>query len=280
MIKILKPGFFTTIQDSGRFGYRNIGVPVAGAMDLIAYTTGNELLGNSLNAASMEITMTGPTLLFAVKTTIVITGAQMSPKINDKPLSNNTVIKVSKGDMLSFGKLTKGFRAYLAISGGFQTEKVMGSRSFMKHITAQERLKENETILINNTNTNNNSTSKKKKINEDYLDISELKALKGPEFELLTEQQKNQILNIDFTVSKENNRMAYQLSQFIDSHTHTMITSAALPGTIQLTPKGKLIVLMRNGQTTGGYIRILQLTEKAVSILAQKKYNDTVKITF
>lgn len=281
MIKLLKPGFFTTIQDSGRFGYRNIGVPVAGAMDLIAYATGNELLGNSSEAASMEITMTGPTLLFAVKTAIAITGANMSPKINDEPVNNNNVIQVSKGDILSFGKLISGFRAYLAISGGFQTEKVMGSRSYMKPITTHDRLTENETILItNNAEEDNTLTAINKEVNEDYLTSNELQALKGPEFDLLTEQQKNQILNTDFTVSKENNRMAYQLTQYIDSHSHTMITSAALPGTIQLTPEGKLIVLMRNGQTTGGYIRILQLTERAVCILAQKKYNDVLKITF
>jgi biotin-dependent carboxylase-like uncharacterized protein len=280
MIKVLKPGFYTTVQDSGRFGYRNIGVPVAGAMDLIAYKNGNDLLGNPSNAASLEITMTGPTLLFAVKTAIVITGAEISPQLNDKPISNNQIIEVQKGDIISFGKLIRGFRAYLAVSGGFQTEEIMGSRSFMMNITTKDRLKKNMTLQIDEVDKIGMNTTIQHKFESEYLTNQELRAFKGPEFEMLTKHQKGQILQTAFTVSKDNNRMAYQLTELITPHKHNMITSAAIPGTIQLTPEGKLIILMRDGQTTGGYIRILQLTEKSVSVLAQKKSNDTIKLSF
>ena len=68
--------------------------------------------------------------------------------------------------------------------------------------------------------------------------------------------------------------MAYQLDETIDGHSISMLTSATLPGTVQFTPSGKLIILMKDGQTTGGYPRILQLTDKAISILAQKKSGD------
>ena len=70
--------------------------------------------------------------------------------------------------------------------------------------------------------------------------------------------------------------MAYQLDEKIDGHTISMLTSATLPGTVQLTPSGKLIILMKDGQTTGGYPRILQLTDTAISILAQKRTGDTI----
>jgi allophanate hydrolase subunit 2 len=70
--------------------------------------------------------------------------------------------------------------------------------------------------------------------------------------------------------------MAYQLEETINGHSYEMLTSATLPGTIQITPSGKLIVLMKDGQTTGGYPRILQLSDKAISILAQKKYGDAI----
>jgi len=72
-------------------------------------------------------------------------------------------------------------------------------------------------------------------------------------------------------VAKENNRMAYQLNEVLAGHDVSMLTSATLPGTVQLTPAGKLIVLMRDGQTTGGYPRILQLSNKAIAILGQKR---------
>ena len=70
--------------------------------------------------------------------------------------------------------------------------------------------------------------------------------------------------------------MAYQLNESISGHKVSMLTSATLPGTVQFTPNGKLIILMKDGQTTGGYPRILQLTDKAISVLAQKKAGDLV----
>ncbi|XLS30651.1 biotin-dependent carboxyltransferase family protein [Flavobacteriaceae bacterium M23B6Z8] len=275
MIKIDKPGFYTTIQDGGRFGFRNYGVPVSGAMDRIAYNQGNQLLGNSQNAASLEITMTGPSLVFEKNTAIAITGAFMTPKINDLLVLNNQVLIVNEGDTLSFGKPVKGFRAYLAVSGGFLTDEVLGSRSFMKNITKSDTLKENEYLAIGEFNreipqlTGNQDTS--------YLEEETIYILKGPEFELLTDEQKEAIFHTTFSVSKDNNRMAYQLNQLVAPHNHSMLTSATIPGTVQLTPQGKLIILMRNGQTTGGYLRIFQLTERSISVLAQKKSTDQLR---
>jgi allophanate hydrolase subunit 2 len=98
----------------------------------------------------------------------------------------------------------------------------------------------------------------------------------GPEFDLLSDRQLETLFSREFTIAKENNRMAYQLNESLASHNTTMLTSATLPGTVQLTPSGKLIILMRDGQTTGGYPRILQMTERAISILSQKKFGDQV----
>ena len=78
-------------------------------------------------------------------------------------------------------------------------------------------------------------------------------------------------------MAKENNRMAYQLEEHLCPNTHSMLTSATLPGTVQLTPAGKLIILMMDGQTTGGYPRILQLSERSINLLAQKKYGDKIE---
>jgi allophanate hydrolase subunit 2 len=58
--------------------------------------------------------------------------------------------------------------------------------------------------------------------------------------------------------------------QNIENHLEPIITSAVLPGTVQLTPSGKLIILMRDCQTTGGYPRVLQLKEASINVLAQK----------
>ncbi|MRH99625.1 allophanate hydrolase subunit 2 family protein [Kriegella sp. EG-1] len=274
MLKILKSGFFTTVQDKGRFGFRDKGVPVAGAMDNIALERANRLLENEEEAAVLEITMTGPTILFEEPTFIVLTGANMSATLNNKPVSNYKVYKIKNGDILSYGRLENGIRSYLAIKYGFETNVVLNSRSYSKSITSLVCLKDNYQIPYAPCDSFEPKISELKV--DDYFDEVSLGVAKGPEFEMLTDKQLEQLFGSEFTISKDNNRMAYQLNEKIDVHDKSMLTSATLPGTIQFTPNGKLIVLMKDGQTTGGYPRILQLTDKAISILAQKKAGEIV----
>ncbi len=275
MIKVKRAGFFSSIQDKGRFGFRNIGVPLSGAMDLYSASIANTLLDNSEDAALMELTMTGPTLEFQTPTFFAISGANISPKLNDGAIQINQVYKASKGDILSFGKLQYGFRAYLAVKNGFMTEEVMGSRSFYSSITSTDHIRDFAEIPIEPT------TSYEAKIAsispEPFHKEHELEVSIGPEYDLLNDRQLEAIFGGDFTVSKENNRMAYQLNETVPGHDISMLTSATLPGTVQFTPAGKLIVLMKDGQTTGGYPRILQLSDTAICIMAQKKFGDTVK---
>src|SRR5690606_7472652 len=114
---------------------------------------------------------------------------------------------------------------------------------------------------------------------ETVLDKTTLEVYRGPEFGQLTDRQLVKLFSNTFSVAKENNRMAYQLNEEIDGVRGSMLTSATLPGTVQLTPSGKLIVLMKDGQTTGGYPRILQLSDYSISILAQKRMGDPIRFT-
>jgi len=272
MLKVLKPGLYLTIQDLGRFGYRDIGVPIAGAMDVESVKKANLLLENDENDAVLEMTMTGPTLQFEEPSYICLSGAHIAATLNNEPIDNYAVAKVEKGDILSYGRLEQGFRGYLAIKGGFQSEKLLNSRSQFYPVTKEARVKDGEEIPYKET------LSYKPKISEvkieEHFEENTLKVYKGPEFSLLSDAQLTEIFAKPFTVSKENNRMAYQLSELIAGHSHSMLTSGTLPGSIQLTPAGRMIILMKDGQTTGGYPRILQLSEDSISILAQKKYGD------
>jgi len=146
MLKVLKKGFYTTLQDSGRFGYRNKGVPVSGCMDQIAMEQCNSLLQNNKCDAVLEVTMTGPTLEFNSPTAIAITGADISPLLNDVPINNYQVHKINKGDVLSFGKLNYGFRAYLSVRQGFQVDKVLGSCSQYKPLTSEALIHKGQEI--------------------------------------------------------------------------------------------------------------------------------------
>lgn len=275
MLKVLKSGFFTSVQDIGRYHYRHMGVPISGVMDYRAYNKANSLLENERHAAVLEITMTGPTLLFEEATYIALSGANLSATLNNEPIENYQVYQVNAGDILSYGRLELGFRAYLAVKGGFQFDVILDSQSQYIPLTKENHLIDGYQIAYQETK------AFKPKISElkidTYFDTIILKVAKAPEYDLLTKSQKAQLFNGSFTVAKENNRMAYQLEEAIDAHEMSMLTSATMPGTVQVTPSGKLIVLMKDGQTTGGYPRILQLTEEAICILAQKKSGDSVQ---
>ncbi len=276
MLKVIQPGFFTTIQDTGRFGYRDKGVPVCGCMDNYSASMANSLLENDDTDAVMEITMTGPKLEFSTSSFFSITGGEMSPTLNGIPINSYEVHKANEGDVLSFGKLINGFRSYLAVKGGFLTEVKLKSRSFYKPITDKNRIKERMEIPIEKYTEYSPIISHIKP--EAWHDKHELIVYKGPEYKLLKDDQLKLLFTNKFTIAKENNRMAYQLEELIGAHSHKMLTSATLPGTVQLTPAGKLIILMRDGQTTGGYPRVLQLATKSIALLSQKKFKDKVSL--
>ena len=274
MLKVVASGFFSTIQDLGRFNFRNKGVPVAGVMDTYSAAMANALLENNSTDAVMEITMTGPTLEFNTPTFIAITGAEMSPELNGNRIKAYEVHKVAPGDILSFGKLINGFRSYLAIKNGFLTDIVLGSRSFYKPITKLNCIREFMEIDYEAVADFSPKIVEVKAaaFHKEYS----LKVQHGPEYSMLNDKQLEGLFSKEFKIAKENNRMAYQLKETIEGYVTNMLTSATLPGTVQLTPSGKLIILMKDGQTTGGYPRILQLTPKAISILSQKKSGDQV----
>lgn len=270
MVKVIKPGFYTTIQDLGRFGYQDYGVPVSGAMDHYSAQFANALLNNNENDAVLEITMTGPTLEFQCHTLICISGADLSPNLNGLSIKINSVFAVKPNDTLSFGKLNYGFRSYLAVSGGFQTEIKLKSRSMYKNITTKFKIEANDLLMINEFNQSKTIKNATLKYNSELFSSYILDAYKGPEFELLIPAQQNQLFNKKFTISNLNNRMAYQFTELFENNLKPIITSPVLPGTVQLTPSGHLIVLMRDCQTTGGYPRILQLKETSINLLSQK----------
>jgi len=270
MIKMLKPGFFTCIQDLGRMNYQEYGVPYSGAMDRYSAQLSNALLNNKVEAAVLEVTMTGPELLFNSDTCICITGADLSPLLNAENIKNNQLIQIKKGDVLSFGRLKYGFRAYIAVSGGFQSEIVMQSRSMYKGITKDFRLSKGDELQIGKATKSMQASNAALKINRAQFKTMSIEVFKGPEFDQLSKAQQKQLFSQEFSVSKNHSRMAYQLKEPFNNSLQAIITSLVMPGTVQLTPSGSLIVLLRDCQTTGGYPRVLQLKESAVDILAQK----------
>ena len=276
MLKVVKSGFYTTIQDSGRFGYRAFGVPISGSMDSYSSHYANSILGNDRDCAVLEITMSGPELHFQEPTQIATAGADLTPKLNGKLISNNQVIDIKFNDVLSFAGLRNGLRCYLAIKGGLQSEVYLGSRSMYNTISESDTINVGEEIYYEKSPSNSIKTYSNLKYDHDLLSTKILEVENGPEYNELPQELKNKLSKLQFKVSKFNNRMAYQLEPLMPNTIETILTSPVLPGTVQLTPNGNLIILMRDCQTTGGYPRVLQLTERSLNIISQKRQGEKI----
>lgn len=270
MLEVIKSGLFDSIQDMGRFGVQEFGVPNSGVMDQFSAGMANSILGNDANDAVMEITINGPELKFYKETEICITGADLSVSLNDRPIKRNTRIIIKPNDLLRFGKRVFGCRAYLAIKQGFKSEIIMNSRSWLHPVTEQSRLQKGDGIPYSSYSSTIPLSNASIKDDPNFFENNIIQVFKGPEFSLLEESNISFLLNNEFTILNSSNRMAYQLQEKLSNDLPEMITSLALPGTVQLTPSGQMIILMRDGQVTGGYPRIFQLSEASVNRLSQK----------
>ncbi|WP_299275048.1 biotin-dependent carboxyltransferase family protein [uncultured Psychroserpens sp.] len=277
MVDVLKAGLFDTIQDFGRFGMQDYGVPYSGVMDTYSATLGNSILGNEKGAAVMECTINGPQLKFNTATLICITGALMQPNLNGQTVRNNKAISVKENDVLRFGKLQYGCRCYISVLGGFRTEIVLGSRSMYQGITSKFKIERGDKLPISSFHNSNTDSLVSIKVNEKHFQTLDVDVFMGPEFKQLSVAQQKLLFHQTFSISTESNRMAYQFNELFVNDLDEIITSLVLPGTVQLTPSGQLITLMRDGQTTGGYPRILQLSKDAINILAQKSLGDKIR---
>ena len=130
LFRVIKSGLFTTVQDRGRHGFQKFGVPISGAMDKYGFASANLLVGNSVDAACLEITLLGPEFEVLNKAQIAVAGADFSFTVNDNPMSLWQTVNLEKGDVVAFyGAPRSGCRAYLAVRGGIDVPVVLGSRS-------------------------------------------------------------------------------------------------------------------------------------------------------
>ena len=264
-IKVIDPGFYTSIQDKGRYGYRHIGFPVSGAMDFYSFERSNLLVGNIENEAGLECTIKGPSLLFSGPSWVAISGANAKILLNEKKVNIDKPFFCDLGDLLKLGNIYNGQRCYISFGGGISTERIYGSRSQYYPLTVNSKILKSDKIPIKG----------KLKIEKVKLKlVSSVKyncsidVFKGPDWNMIDNDIQKKIINSSFEIGS-NNRMAYRISGSGLHNKLSISSSSVLPGTVQITPDGDLIIVMRDGQITGGYPRILQLTDKAQYKLAQ-----------
>ena len=275
MIAILHPGIYCSVQDQGRFGHTKIGVPQAGCADAYAAKMANALLKNHEKDALIEITFGQGKFKFTSDTYICLTGGDFSPKLNGKLIKMQSVYFIKKDSVLSFGKRVYGARVYLSVQGGIQTETVYGSRSFFDGIT-QQKLGKGAMLPILPIQKYADNNFSKVRVSEKHFTTIYLPCLKGPEFFKLNQEQQRKLFT-PFSISDDNNRVGYRLKESLENNLSSILTSAVLPGTVQLTPSGKCIILLQDYQVTGSYPRILQLSEIAIARVSQKITGDKIQ---
>ena len=275
MIAILHPGIYCSVQDQGRFGHTKMGVPQAGCADTYAARMANAMLKNHEKDALIEVTFGQGKFKFTSDTYICLTGGDFSPKLNGKLIKMQSVYFIKKDSVLSFGKRVYGARVYLSVQGGIQTETVYGSRSFFDGIT-QQKLGKGTMLPILPVEERTETSLSKVRVTDKHFTTIYLPCLKGPEFFKLNQEQQRKLFT-PFSISDDNNRVGYRLKESLKNNLSSILTSAVLPGTVQLTPSGKCIILMQDCQVTGGYPRILQLSEIAIARLSQKISGDKIQ---
>lgn len=303
MIKVLRPGLMTTVQDLGRTGYQKYGVITSGAMDPLAHRIANLLVGNSGNEAALEITLVGPAIQFEEDTLIAITGADLSPTIDGEQVRAWRPVLVKRGACLDFKYAQKGCRAYLAIAGGIDIPIVMGSQS--TYLRAKvggykgRALKAGDRLSVGSSSALSKQTLKQlafqcgnKPFAESRWAASEnlypslekrrsVRAMKGLQFHWFQTASQTGFFENPFYVTSESDRMGYrlkgpalQLKQAKD-----MISEAINIGSIQVPPDGNPIILLADRQSIGGYPKIGQIASIDLPLVAQTKPGEQISFT-
>lgn len=275
-LEILKTNPGTSVQDLGRIGLGHWGIPISGAQDQRSSFLVTHLLKNEPKAAILEILQPGFKCSFDSYATIGLAGAKTEIRKNGA-FTSSTLIKIKPGDEVEIGKFHLGSIVYLGVALGFQTMNALGSRSLYSKITSSPMLAKGDKIPFFANQAHPEVTFSTVKMDYNWLEEERLEVFPGPDFEALSEEQKVELFHKSFTVSTLANRMAFQLEELLPNSIPEQMTAAVYPGTIQLTSGGRLLILMRDAQVTGGYPRILQLAASSISLLAQKKPGDQVR---
>ena len=284
MIKVLKPGMLTTIQDEGRLEYLAFGLPRAGSMDRYSARMANILCGNEDDAACLEMTLAGGSFEFLVAARVAICGADMHPVINKEPVDMWTSVDVSAGSVLETGFATSGCRAYLAVSGGIDVPVVMGSRATYTRAKVGgykgRALVEGDEISIGEARKSFGCAVRlPASFRHKFSDVIELRVLLGPQDDMFTDEGIVSLFDSLFTVSGEADRMGYRLEGPAIAHKGKadIISDALCMGAIQIPGNGRPIIMMADCGTTGGYTKVGTVIGPDLWKLAQAKPEEAIR---
>nr|WP_113864640.1 5-oxoprolinase subunit PxpC [Brenneria salicis]NMN92210.1 biotin-dependent carboxylase-like uncharacterized protein [Brenneria salicis ATCC 15712 = DSM 30166]RBP67546.1 biotin-dependent carboxylase-like uncharacterized protein [Brenneria salicis ATCC 15712 = DSM 30166]RLM32466.1 hypothetical protein BHG07_01205 [Brenneria salicis ATCC 15712 = DSM 30166] len=278
MLKIIHAGLHTSVQDTGRQGFRRLGISQSGALDIPALKLANLLVGNAEDAAALEITLGKLVATFTSPCWVALTGADCHADLDGKPLWTGWRFAVKAGQILKMYLPRHGMRSYLAFSGGIDVPEALGSRSTDSKAGfggfAGRLLADGDELLLGTaTRLPTRETGVKQ-----LLFGNRVRALPGPEYQEFSEEAQEIFWRTPWHLSPQSNRMGYRLQGPALQRTtqREMSSHGLLPGVVQVPHGGHPIVLLADAQTTGGYPRIACVIEADLYHLAQIRLGEPI----
>jgi antagonist of KipI len=277
-LRVIAPGMLTTVQDLGRWGWQDRGVPVAGPMDPFAHRLANALAGNPPDAATLEMTVVGPTLEFPDERRAAVAGADLDVSVDGQSTEPNRAFAVREGSMFRCGVRRRGARAYLAVSGGIDVPPVFGSRA--THLPSAmggcggRPLRAGDVLPLGRTG---REPVRTRTWNEKVPDPF-LRVLPGPQADRFAADALDLLQAAPYVVDLESNRMAFRLNgaPLRPARAAEMLSDAMPFGALQVPPSGRLMLLMADRQTTGGYPILATVISADIQIAAQLAPGDSI----
>ena len=281
--KIITPGLFTTVQDLGRYGFQQYGMPVSGAMDTFSHKVANLLVDNPVDFATIECTFNGPEIEILSDTFIAVAGGETSLLINNQEADSYRNHKLHKGDMVKVGNITTGCRVYIAFAGGIDVPVVMNSRSTYTRAKVGgylgRPLKPGDILSIGPHSKPFRKLQIRKELLPKLKQNQTIRVIGGTEVNSFLFEGVKTILTSSYTITNKSDRMGYRLEGPAISHTEgpDIISSGICNGAIQVPGDGKPIIMLADRQTVGGYTKIANVITTDLPLIGQMKPGDTIQ---
>lgn len=281
---MLAPGLLTTVQDHGRIGSRHLGVGSAGALDAHSHAIANLLVGNAIDASTLEITLAGPRLWFDQSVRVALCGADIDARVGDITVPGWRPMWLPANTTLALGACRRGARAYLALAGGFVVPSVLGSAStdlrggfggFEGRALAAGDVLETAPSAIEVADIRIATWWVDPSPDVEFTSPAIIRVIPGSD----TTPPDDALFAHDWRVASASDRQGLRLEgdplQLEDACER--LSAPIVPGTIQLPPDGRPIVLLADAQTHGGYPRIGHAIRADWPRLAQLRPGDVLR---
>jgi antagonist of KipI len=275
-IRVAKPGFFTTVQDLGRFGYAHLGISPAGAADPLSFRIANLLVGNDENVPALEMTLLGATLEFEER-------ASCECKAGAAQVPFNAAFDLPAGATLKCGSMTTGARCYLSVQGGFDTPLVMGSASTFVagHFGGFKgrRLQSGDVLHVRQ-----HGSFRVRSLRPGALDSLRaprpFRVTKGSQQDWFGPEAFEKLFSSAYIVSEQSDRSGLRLKgeAMRPREPSELLTDGIPLGAIQVPQDGQPIILFVDQQTTGGYPKIANVIAADIHRVGQLRPRDEVRL--